>query len=228
MVHTFLTCSLLLLSVLLSLGGSARAWQPAETPLVFSVEDKTVTISGVIYPERFNRAEGETARYHLITWDAGHSTNGLIETPADDLAFYDALVKIGAQPGNNLSMEAWTHRSDPGSLASRQKVSGSRLAVSLAWPTEPHRRPIHTVIRATPALDAPMIWAFGGNRDRWFNRIPFALRPGCLLCLYSCPSGKVSNGGLSIADYVSSRFQVKTDVLPPDGTPVRVTFELLS
>ncbi len=234
MLPASLRCALLLLSVVLGLGylgSSARAGQPAtaETPLVFSVEEKTVTVYGMIYPDRFNRAEGNTARYHLITWDEGHSTNGLIETPADDLAFHDALVKIGAQPGNNISMEAWTRRSDPASRASQQQVSGSRLAVSLAWPTGPERRPMHTVIHTTPALDSPMVWAFGGNRDRWFNSILFALQPGCLLCLYSCPSGKVSNAGLSIADYVSSprRFQVQTDVLPPDGTPVTVTFRLI-
>ena len=241
MPPTSLRCSLLLLSVVMGLGylgylgylGSpARARQPAtlETPLVFSVEEETVTIYGVIYPARFNQADGNTAHYHLVTWHGGHSTNALIETPVDDLAFHDALVTIGAQPGNNVSLEAWARRFDPASRAPQQKVRGSRLAVSLAWPTGPESVPLHTVIHTPPTRDSPIEWAFGGNRDRWFNRIPFAPRPGCLLCLYSCPSGKVSNAGLSIADYVSSpqRFQVERDILPPDGTPVTVTFRLIS
>ncbi len=72
-------------------------------------------------------------------------------------------------------------------------------------------------------------WRFGGNRARWFNRIPLAPRPGCVVCLYSCPSGKVSNGALSVHDYVAapSRFIANTDILPPDGTPVIVMFRVL-
>jgi hypothetical protein len=50
------------------------------------------------------------------------------------------------------------------------------------------------------------------------------------MCLYSCPSGKVSNGALSIVDYVREpqRFHADTDQLPPDGTAVIVTFQIRS
>ena len=222
------------LSVVCLLGGSvslARARQPAtaETPLVISPESQQVTIYGVIYPDRFNRAEGNEAHYHLLTWKGGHSKNALIETPVDDLAFHDALVKIGAQPGNTLSMQAWTQRTDPDSPAPRQKASGSRLAVFLSWPGQPERLPVHRILRPSPATPQLPVWTFEGNRDRWFNRVPFAPRPGCLVCLYSCPSGKLSNGRLSIADYMAQpgRFRADTESLPPDNTPVRVIFELL-
>ena len=222
------------LSVVCFLGGGtslARASQPAtlETPLVISSESKQVTLYGVIYPNRFNRAEGDEAHYHLLTWKGGHSKNALIETPVDDLAFHDALIKIGGQPGNTLSMEAWTQRTDPDNLASQQKASGSRFAVFLSWQDEPGRLPVHRLLRSPPSDPQLPVWSFEGNRDRWFNRVPFAPRPGCLVCLYSCPSGKLSNGGLSIADYMvrPGRFQVDTERLPPDNTPVQVTFELL-
>ncbi len=209
----------------------ARASQPAtpENPLVISPGSKQVTLYGVIYPGRFNRSEGDEARYHLLTWKGGHSKNALIETPVDDLAFHDALIKIGGQPGNTLSMKAWTQRTDPTNPASRQKASGSRFAVFLSWRGEPKRLPIHHIFRSSPSDPQLPVWNFEGNRDRWFNRVPFALRPGCLVCLYSCPSGKLSNGGLSIADYMTrpGRFQADTERLPPDKTPVQVTFELL-
>ena len=222
------------LIVVCLLGGSvslARARQPAtaETPLVIAPESQQVTIYGVIYPDRFNRAEGDEAHYHVLTWQGGHSKNALIETPVDDLAFHDALVKIGAQPGNTLSMQAWTQRTDPDSPAPRQKASGSRLAVFLSWPGQPERLPVHRILRPSPASPQLPVWTFEGNRDRWFNRVPFAPRPGCLVCLYSCPSGKLSNGELSIADYMAQpgRFRADTENLPPDNTPVRVIFELL-
>ena len=222
------------LSVVCFLGGCAspaRANQSAtpETPLIISSESKQVTIYGVIYPDRFNRAEGDAARYHLLTWKGGHSKNALIETPVDDLAFHDALIAIGGQPGNTLSMQAWTQRTDLDNPASQQKARGSRFAVFLSWQDEPQRLPVHRLLRSSPSDPQLPVWNFEGNRDRWFNRVPFAPRPGCLVCLYSCPSGKLSNGGLSIADYMArpGRFRADTDRLPPDNTPVRVTFELL-
>lgn len=222
------------LSVVCCLGGSAslgRAMHSAtpETPLVIHPESKQVILYGVIYPARFNRAEGDEAHYHLLTWKGGHSKNALIETPADDLAFHDALVKIGAQPGNTLSMAAWTQRADPDSPAPRQKAKGSHLAVFLSWQDQPGRLPVHRILRPPPVSPQLPVWTFEGNRDRWFNRVPFAPRPGCLVCLYSCPSGKLSNGRLSIADYMShpGRFRADTESLPPDNTPVHVIFELL-
>ena len=216
------------------LGGStslARASQPAtmETPLVISPESKQVTLYGVIYPGRFNRAAGDEAHYHLLTWKGGHSKNALIETPVDDLAFHDALIKIGGQPGNTLSMKAWTQRTDPDNPASQQKAKGSRFAAFLSWQNGPKRLPIHHVFRSSASGPQSPAWRFEGNRDRWFNHMPFALRPGCLVCLYSCPSGKLSNGRLSIADYMTrpGRFQIDAERLPPDNTPVQVTFDLL-
>ena len=164
-----------------------------------------------------------------MTWKGGHSKNALIETPVDDLAFHDALIKIGGQPGNTLSMEAWTQRTDPDNPASQQKATGSPFAVFLSWRDEPKGLPIHRLLRSPPSDPQIPVWSFEGNRDRWFNRVPFTPRPGCLVCLYSCPSGKLSNGKLSIADYMArpGRFQVDTERLPPDGTPVQVTFEFL-
>ena len=218
--------------VAIALAGARQAFTP-ESPLVISSEAKQVAIYGVIYPDRFNRAEGDAAHYHLLTWKGGHSTNALIETPVDDLAFHAALVKIGGQPGNTLPMQAWTQRTDPDNPAPRQKARGSRFAVFLSWPGQPEnlpkRLPLHRIFRSSPARPELPAWTFEGNRDRWFNQVPFAPRPGCLVCLYSCPSGKLSNGRLSIADYMShpGRFRANTEILPPDSTPVRVTFELL-
>ncbi len=222
------------LSVACFLWGSvslARAGQAAtpETRLVISPESKQVTLHGVIHPGRFNRAEGAAAHYHLLTWKGGHSRTALIETSVDDLAFHAALLEIGAQPGNTLSMEAWTQRTDPDNPASRQRAKGSRLAVFLSWPAQPQGLPIHRIFRPSPSNPQLPVWTFEGNRDRWFNEVPFVSRPGCLVCLYSCPSGKLGNGGLSIADYMAwpERFQADPAILPADRTPVQVTFELL-
>ncbi len=223
---------------------SAFAAPTAEQPLETHTETKEVQIFGVIYPRRFNAAEGEEAHYHLLVWRGGTSANALIETPADDLAFHAALRTLGARPGDNLTMASWNKRHDPDHPAPRKKVAGSPLNIRLSWDDKPSGIPIEQVFRTiqNPTTDsllqslapnlqplAPRLqWRFGGNRDRWFNTIPLAPRPGCLACLYSCPSGKVSNGALSIHDYMEnpSRFEADLSVLPPDGTPVIVTFRV--
>ena len=204
-----------------------------ETPLVALREIQQIRIYGLIYPTRFNTAQGDEARYHLLTWRGGRSKAALIETLVDDLKFYEALISLRAQPGDNLSMAAWTQRSDPDSTAPHEKVQGSKLDVSISWQGNGagvSGLPIDQVFLPPqiPNPQPPFLWHFGGNRDRWFDRIPLMPRPGCLVCLYSCPSGKVSNGSLSIADYMARphRFSAKTELLPADGTPVTLTFQV--
>jgi hypothetical protein len=211
--------------------GTISAEPSAPAPVVVTAGSREVRVFGVIYPRRFNAAEGDEAHYHLMVRQGGRSGSALIETPADDLAFHDALVTLGAQAGDNLSMAAWSERHDPRSAAPQEKVAGARLTMRISWKNNRPGISIDQAFRqpATrnpqPAID----WRFGGNRMRWFNQIPFVPRPGCLACLYSCPSGKVSNRALNIRDYVTSPgyFFANTEALPPDGTPVVVTFRLL-
>lgn len=216
------------------LSSTALANPTAEHPLEANSATKEIKIFAVIYPQRFNAAQGEEARYHLVVWKGGTSADALIETPADDLAFHEALVSLGAHPGDNLTMASWNKRHDPEHPAPREKVTGSPLEVRLTWANNPTGLSIDQALQ-TPPGSSPipnpqspipsLEWRFGGNRDRWFNKVPLAPRPGCLLCLYSCPSGKVSNSALSVHDYVTtpSRFEANLAMLPPDGTPVIVT-----
>lgn len=231
-------CAVLWLFCFLLGHESVAAGTSPKAPLVIVRETKEVQVAGIIYPARFNAAQGEEAHYHLLVWRGGTSTNALIETAADDLAFHDALLDLGGQPGNNLTMAAWHERYDRHSPAPLMKVSGSPLDVRLSWEGNAPGIALARAFRhpgfvgedsRTRSPDPELTWRFAGNRARWFNHLPLAPRPGCLACLYSCPSGKVSNGALSIRDYVlsPSRFYADTDVLPPDGTAVVVTFRLL-
>lgn len=217
----------------------------AEQPLVIHTEAKEVAIFGRVYAQRFNTAQGEEAHYHLLVWNKGTSPTALIETPVDDLVLHAELLKLGAKPGDNLTMASWTKRSDEQNEAPREKVMGSELAIRIAWQEKPEGIPATDIFSQPLTLDPrlqtsypqppasspqPLVfWRFGGNRDRLFNKIPFGPRPGCLVCLYSCPSGKVSNAALSVHDYVSApaRFVANTALLPPDGTPVIITFQLM-
>ena len=197
----------------------------ADMSLLVLTEQKEVHVFGQIFPARFNAAKGPEAQYHFLVWQGGTSPGALIETPVDDLDFHDAILGLGAQPGNNLTMTAWTKRHEHKNPATQQTVIGSQLKVRISWPDKPNGLPIEQAF-----LDSALNPRFSGNRDRWFNTIPLVPRPGCLMCLYSCPSGKVGNGVLSIADYVDKpqHFHADTHQLPPDGTAVIVTFQLQS
>ncbi len=209
--------------VLCGLAGWSRAAdQPNRAaPLRIAEGKRQVEIFGQIFPRRFNAAQGQETRYHFLVWQDGTSPHALLYTPVDDLDFHDALLRLGAQPGKRLPMAAWTERHEH--PASHQTVTGSRLAIRVSWQGNPSGLALEQIF-----TDTALSLRFGGNRDRWFNRLPFAPRPGCLVCLYSCPSGKVSNGALSIADYVNNpaRFTADTEQLPPDGTPVVISFTL--
>ena len=231
----WITTRTLLLVVLVAgrgaTGNTAPPVEPsAHQPMVVQTATKAIRIFGRIYAQRFNDAQGEEAHYHLIVWNKGTSPYALIETPVDDLAFHAEVLKLGARPGNNLSMAAWTQRHTAHDTASHTKVTGSALDIHIAWNTNPADIPISHIFVQPPAHspDSFMSWRFGGNRDRLFNQLPFGSRPGCLVCLYSCPSGKVSNGALSVHDYVAApaRFVANIDLVPVDGTPVIVTFRI--
>ncbi len=227
----------ILLIILLSIWGGSSFSQstdkPTEAmPLLVLTEQKEVRVFGQIFPSRFNAATGPEAQYHFLVWQGGTSPGALIQTPADDLDFHDAILGLGAQPGNKLTMAAWTGRHNHDNPAPKQTVTGSQIDIRIAWVDNPSGLSIeqaflNSVLSPQSSVLSPR---FSGNRDRWFNTIPLVPRPGCLMCLYSCPSGKVSNEALSIADYIREPqyFRADTDRLPPDGTAVIVTFQLQS
>jgi hypothetical protein len=201
----------------------------AKRPLAVSEEAGEVIVYGRIYPRRFNAArEVAAARYHFLVWNGGSSRGALVETPADDLAFHDALLRLGASPGNNVPAAAWERRLDPRSSAPLNRVEGSALWATLFWEGgEPEGVPLHRVFRGLGS--GAIALRFAGNRaGKWASMIPGVPRAGCLVCLYSCPSGKVGNGALTIRDYVEepARFIADLDALPPEGTPVVVKFRL--
>ena len=230
-VSLFLTLSLGLVTLIGSSSQSAE--KPTEaTPLLIRIEQKEVHVFGHIFPARFNAGIGPEAQYHFLVWQGGTSPGALIETAVDDLDFHDAIASLGARPGNSLSMSAWTERHDHDNFATRQTVTGSQLKVHISWPDKPNGLPIEQAfVGSVLSPQSPGLTPrFSGNRDRWFNIIPLVPRPGCLMCLYSCPSGKVGNGVLSIVDYVDKpqHFRADTEQLPPDGTAVIVTLQLQS
>src|SRR5712692_2283269 len=161
--------SAVLLFCCLLLSRQAAAQPTSVAPLVVSIETKEVQVFGIIYPARFNAAQGDEAHYHLLVWQGGQSANALIETPADDLALHDALVTLGAQPGDNLTMAAWNQRHNAGSAAPLEKITGSDIDVRLFWDGNPAGMPIDQAFsHASLQLSDSRLWTLDSRLDWHF------------------------------------------------------------
>lgn len=185
--------------------------------------DKSVSFSGKIFPSQFNGWLSWTKHHHFIVYKGGRAAfNALIESDASDLEILDALETLGARAGNNLSVDAWEKRADPRNPEPDRRVEGSVIDALVSWEGQ-------TPLRADEIFDDVFgngfRFKFGGHRalmDVW--------KSGCVVCLQSCPGGRVSNANYTLRDWHAgkARFEAKKHRLPKDATPVVVTLKILS
>jgi len=126
--------------------------------------------------------------------------------PAD---FYNALMDIGAKPGNNVKLD-----SPPGTI-----VKGNVIKVTVDVDDKTYD--FSEIVKGEPELG----WEprFGGNLDN--SEIK---KTGCLLCLDSCAVGIVSNSkyGTKSFDGGTAKFYGREEILKEDKKPVVVTFKV--
>ena len=161
--------------------------------------------------------------YHAVVWKGGRSAHAaLLEADVSDREVAAALEAIGARPGDNLPMEAWEKRRDPGSAAPDTVITGSPVEVLLRLPGRAELLPLSAILEDPAGRGVAL--RFGGN----VANIP-KFKSGCIVCLYSCPGSKVGNSRYTVSDYVKdvTRFRVRQGALPPDGTRVGVVVRLL-
>jgi hypothetical protein len=161
-----------------------------------------------------------TPNYHAVVWKGGGAAGeALLASYADDASFHDAMVSIGAVPGNNLTMAAWNDRKDPASRAPDTRVEGSLVDVFVWWDGLSSPLPLADLLTDSAGKGIDM--RFGGNKaliPEWHS--------GCIACLYSCPGGKVSNHSYTIRDYVkgTTKFSVNWNVVPKGNRQAVVIF----
>jgi hypothetical protein len=185
-------------------------------PLQIDANAGEVRLLAELQPEAF--AGGfwkSTPRYHGVVWrKGGAAKEALFIAYADDTSVYDALVSLGAVPGNNLTMAAWNDRNDPASRAPDVRVEGTPVEVSVWW--EGLASPVPLSALLTDSAGRGIDMRFGGNKSlipQWHS--------GCIVCLYSCPGGKVSNHSYTIRDYVNgtTQFSVNREVVSEGTRP---------
>lgn len=177
-----------------------------DEPLKVDKEAGTVTVLAKVNGKYFD----EPTR-HAVVYETGKFGSKSVFTGlADQLDFYNGLVEIGAEAGNNMKKET----------AAQTKVEGDKIVPTFTWDGADKEYGIDEVINDSNGN--PIDMRFGGNFDA-----SKANQTGCIMCLDSCPVGIVSNSTYSfgaVEDRKEVEFTGNEKVLPKDGTLVAVTF----
>ena len=188
--------------------------------LVSDAAHHTVSFPATVYPSHFNQGDG-TADHHLMVYRGGRAARAaLVQAEVADRDILRALEALGGVPGDNLTAASWLRRHDPESTDPDLHVEGTPVTVTLQLP-DGTERPLESLL--VDEGGAGFSFRLGGHA----RLIPL-WRSGCVVCLQSCPGGRISNDRYTMRDLAKGRcrFRVREDV-PPDGTKVTVIVKLL-
>lgn len=170
-----------------------------------------VRLLAVLQPKAFGKGWfTQLPGHHAVTWKGGKKGGeALLSTFASDSAVYDALIGLGAVPGDNLSQAVWEERKNPRSKAPDSIVEGTPMDVLVWWQGLNTPIPLSSLMLDPGGKGVDL--RFGGH----MALVPL-WRSGCIVCMQSCPGGRISNRAYSIRDYVEGRatFTVNDSVVP--------------
>lgn len=163
----------------------------------------------------------EGTRHGVVFKDGKNGEKSVLRGLADEKKFYEAMMSLGAKPGNNLTADDMKK--------GEKSIEGSKVNVFVTWDDLGKEIPFADIIKSTDSSGnelalRPMDFRFGGNIDRAKKN-----NTGCVLCLDSCATGIVSNAAYKAGEVEALKtvkFYGKKDVLPKDGTKVSVIFRL--
>ena len=183
--------------------------------LVIDTARRELLLNATWQGARFNNGSG-LHNHHFIVWEHGRAgADALIVTEAADSAVHDALLRIGAQPGNNLSPGAWNRRRDPRAPEPDVLAEGDSLEIDIYFGDRYYSAREILIDRSGTEYD----FRFAGNRAY----IPL-WRSGCVACLQSCPGSKIANRSYAMRDLLrgTALFTPAATVPFVNGDPVSV------
>ena len=179
-----------------------------KNPIKVDKEAKKVTVLSSVNGKYFT----EATRHASVNTDGSNGAKSVLTAYATPEEFYNALIEIGAKPGENMNPDN----------ATTTHVEGSKIGATVTWEGAGKDYDINEVIKDSNGKKIE--FRFGGNSERAKTK-----KTGCLTCLDSCPVGIISNTTYTYGA-VEKRNEVKftgnPDVLPEDGTYVAVTYTL--
>ncbi|HOI05928.1 MAG TPA: YdjY domain-containing protein [Deltaproteobacteria bacterium] len=193
-----------------------REWSPEWPARLAPLREDVPGRAVKIYAELSLKHLTETTAHWGIGCSSGSCADKFIFTsPVEPAHLYDALCRIGARPGNNLTLKSYG-----------QHAAGDELALSVQWSGLAKELSLSSVI--LDEAGKGLLIRFGGNRAAALEQ-----KTGCLTCLESCPVAITSNSlyphisGFRRAVRPNSRFRGKPEMLPNhDLLPVVITYRL--
>ena len=184
-----------------------------KNPLMIDTKGKRV----LIYTE-VNEMNVHQSNVHwgVVFKDGKFQDRAILRAYSNHLAFHDALIKIGAKPGNTLSKDTIG-----------QYVQGDTLDIKATWPGLGKELSLDDIF--VDEKGKPFMVKFGGNRKGSKEK-----NTGCITCLESCWISISSNTNYpqtgSIKRFLNpnSHFKGNAKVLPEDGKPVILIYTVAS
>ncbi|HVH95525.1 MAG TPA: YdjY domain-containing protein [Bacillus sp. (in: firmicutes)] len=179
-----------------------------ENPIKVDKEAGTVTVLSQVNGKYFT----EGTRHASVFKDGSNGAKSVFTAYGNHVDFYNALVEIGAEPGNNMTPDN----------ASTTKVEGTPIDLKVTWNGADKEYDVNEVIKDSTGTE--IAFKFGGNLER-----AKAKNTGCLSCLDSCPVGIISNSAYSngaVEQTKEVKFTGNQDLLPEDGTYVATVYSI--
>jgi hypothetical protein len=182
-----------------------------ENPLIIDEKGKRVLIYTEVHEMNVHQSN---VHWGVVFKDGKFQDRAILRAYSNHLAFHDALLKIGAKPGNNLTKDTIG-----------KYVEGDTLEIKATWPGLGKELSLNEIF--VDEKGKPFAVKFGGNRKASEEK-----NTGCITCLESCWISISSNTNYpqtgSIKRFLNpnSHFKGNANVLPEDGKPVILIYKV--
>ncbi len=209
----FILSFLLVLFVKPSLSSENKAINlpTKENPMIINEKEKKIMIYTEVHEMNVHQSN---VHWGIVFKDGRFQDRAILRAYVNQLDFHDALLKIGAKPGNNLNKDTIG-----------KYVEGDTLIVTATWPGLNKELSLNEIFVDEKGKGFHI--KFGGNKKASEEQ-----KTGCITCLESCWISITSNanypqtGALKRFINPNSRFKGNANVLPEDGKPVIVIYRL--
>ncbi len=182
-----------------------------DNPLIIDEKNKRVLIYTEVHEMNVHQSN---VHWGVVFKGGRFQDRAILRSYAYHLDFHDALLKIGANPGNNLNKDTIG-----------QYVEGDILDVKAIIPPSKTIYTLNEIFHDETGKG--FLIKFGGNRKASEQQ-----NTGCITCLESCWISITSNANYPQTGAIkrflnpNSKFKGKANVLPEDGKPVILIYSI--